>query len=938
MTQFPSDPERTRTTTPRWIQWLLGRAASAHRVEEALGDIEETHRRRVHQRGRMLAVVLTAIESGDLTVALLRERFDQRRVNRPTRGQKCTQMRQRLWLVSRLDFTLGLRMVARYPSLTAVAVLAMAFGIATGATAFELLKRTMFPPLPYNNAARIVVIQNVNVATARTDTRVLHDFEQWRVELKTIRNLSALYLRKRNLIVDQGAPLPVSETQVSAAAFRLLDRAPILGRSLIPADETAEAAPIAVLSYDLWQKNFAGARDVVGKIVRIGDQPTTVIGVMPRGFSFFVPRASLTIPAPQDLWVPMRLRARDYAGGEGPGITVFGELSADITADKARTELAIISARFAAASPQTHQYLSTQLLSFALPFSGNGALFPTVALTLGTVFIAALMVVMCGNVALLLFARAATREREIVIRSALGASRGSIVAQLFAEALVLATIAVLVGLAGATVALKWAIHSLASMLQAEGLMLPSWTREGLSPATIAYAAGLAVLGAAVAGILPGLKVTGKQGHMGTQRLVGGGGSSVRLGGVWTAIIITQVALTAMLVPIAIVFGIQTREVRNFSRTLPSGNFLSVRLGLDGDADVPALPGAPVSGTAAALTARFEQSYRTLAQRLSSEPGVSGVTVARQLPGSMHEARRFQIDAPGHTVNWEQRVQIASVDVNFFEVLRTPISAGRTFIGGDSLGSRRSVIVNESFVREHLGGLNAIGHQVRYRDNTSPNGAGVWYTIVGVARDVAMTIDPAAPSNAGIYHVLQSGAHNVELAVQLTGNPTTFIARLHELAAEAGPVLRINRVIPLDQAGQGLFIAHDAWFRVVVLCGLMAILLTNAGIYAVISFTVARRTREIGVRVALGAQRSQVVAVVLARAARHVGIGVGIGAAFGSVLVFTFKDGGVQPTFIQSSTMLASYVGFMMIVCLVACVVPTSRALRIEPTVALAAEG
>ena len=124
----------------------------------------------------MLAVVLTAIESGDLTVALLRERFDQRRVNRPTAGQTFAQMRQRFWLVSRLDFTLGLRTPARYPSITAVAVLAMAFGIATGATAFELLKRTMFPPLPYRKAARIVAIQSVNVVTARTNTRVLHDF------------------------------------------------------------------------------------------------------------------------------------------------------------------------------------------------------------------------------------------------------------------------------------------------------------------------------------------------------------------------------------------------------------------------------------------------------------------------------------------------------------------------------------------------------------------------------------------------------------------------------------------------------------------------------------------------------------------------------------------------------------------------------------------
>ena len=165
---------------------------------------------------------------------------------------------------------------------------------------------------------------------------------------------------------------------------------------------------------------------------------------------------------------------------------------------------------------------------------------------------------------------------------------------------------------------------------------------------------------------------------------------------------------------------QTREVRDFDRTLPSGNYLSARLGLDGDADTPALPRAPASGTATALTARFEQSYRTLAQRLSSEPGVSGVTVARQLPGSMHDARRFQIDAAVDTANWEQRVQSASVDVNFYEVLRTPIVAGRNFTGVDSIGSRRAVIVNESFVREHLGRRGGPGnsHQPRLSARSS----------------------------------------------------------------------------------------------------------------------------------------------------------------------------------------------------------------------------
>ncbi|MBC8089950.1 MAG: ABC transporter permease [Phycisphaerae bacterium] len=894
---------------------------------------------RVAHRGRELAALLTAMESVQLAVALLGERVAMRRARRTMGIGRSVAARGRAGpVISRLDFKLGLRMVVRYPSLTVVAVLAMAFGIATGAAAFEYMKGQLFPPLPYRDAARIVAIQNINIETTQLNTHVLDDFEHWRDELQTIRNVSALYLRKRNLIHDSGPSFAVSETQTSASAFGLLRHAPLLGRGILPADEVANASPVVVVSYELWRNSFGGAQDIIGRIVRLSDVQRTIIGVMPEGFTFFIPREGVTIPAAQDVWTPMQLHEVNYAVGEGPDISVIGEMVVGATPEMVGAELATMSARRAAASPRTHQYQRTQLLQFALPFNTDGAAFPTIALSLGTVFIAALMIVMCGNVALLLFARAATREREIAIRSALGASRGSIVMQLFAESLVLATMAITVGLVIAAVALKWAVRVSASMMRAEGLVWPAWVGDTLSPSTIGFAAALALLGAVVVGVLPGLKVTSNRGSNGPQRLIGNGGSGVKLGGIWTTIIIAQVSLTAMLVPIAVAYGVQTRAVKMADRKMPSGHYLAARIRMNGETQRAGSRDSATAASPALLVRRFQTDFHALAVRLASEPGVSGVTVAQQLPGSVHETRRFQTDVLGDGTGWERRAQIAMVAANFFEVFHTRIVAGRDFATADSNSANGVVIVNESFVREYLGGGNAVGHRVRYRDNADRNQAGAWHTIVGVVDDIALGLEPTAGSSAGIYHVLHSGAQNVEMAVHINGSFAQLTARVHELAAEVGPSLNIQRVMPLQDAGLGTFIAYDAWFRIIVLCGVMAILLTNAGIYAVISFTVARRTREIGVRVALGAEPKEVISVVLGRAARHVAIGVAIGAAVGMILVSGLLEGGTKPTLTQSAGILVVYMSTMTTVCLLACVVPVRRALGIQPMVALGAEG
>ena len=287
--------------------------------------------------------------------------------------------------------------------------------------------------------------------------------------------------------------------------------------------------------------------------------------------------------------------------------------------------------------------------------------------------------------------------------------------------------------------------------------------------------------------------------------------------------------------------------------------------------------------------------------------------------------------------WKQ-VQVAAVEPDFFAVLGAPLLAGRAFSVTDADGASRAVVANESFVRELLGGGNAVGRRVRFGVPNGPEGAGPWLTIVGVVRDQAMSIDPTLPHGAGLYRPLvPEAAGQVRLAVRVAGDPAALAGRLHEAAAEVAPALRVARPLPLRFAARSTLLAYESSFRFVVLAGAMALLLTNAGIYAIISFAVSRRTREIGVRVALGADPRRIVAAVLSRTARHVGIGVLVGAGLGTLATAGIQEGAWQPSAVQVGGLLLAYMAAMMGVCLLACIVPLRRALRIEPIEALAAE-
>jgi putative ABC transport system permease protein len=753
---------------------------------------------------------------------------------------------------------------------------------------------------------------------------VLHDFAAWRESLKSVTELGAFRDLGGSLITADGDGRPVEAVEISAAAFRLARVRPLLGRTLVAGDERPDAPPVVVIGHGVWQARFAGDSGAVGRTVRIGDTYATVVGVMPAGFAF---------PVSHELWAPLRLNAVDYPRGVGPELTVFGRLAPGVTLDEAQAELETLGRRASAEFPETHRHLRPRVAPYATVFLTLSAEELRWLLAVN-VFMVMLLVLACSNVALLMFARAATREGELTVRTALGAGRGRIVAQLFAEALVLGGLASAVGLAAAGFGLRWGLGFLTLNLG----RLPFWYTDRLSPATLLYAAGLTALGAAVAGVVPALKVTRGLGARLRQASAGGGG--LQFGGVWTAVIVVQVAVTVTFPMSTFVLQRELTQTRSYDVGFAAGEYLSARV----EMDPRATPGAPPESALAAHRARFGAALETLRQRVAAEPGVTGVTFVDVLPRMYHPPSHIELDegeaAPSVARQRTYYVSTASVDPSYFDVLDRPVVAGRAFRAADLGPEGRAVIVDQAFVEDVLRGRNPIGRRLRFVPPAGAEHGGAaaaaapWYEIVGVARSLGMAYRHGRA--AGLYRpaALGSGGR-INLAVHVRGDPAALAPRVRAIATAVDPTLRLSGIQPLDGImNPGLWALSRVLSVTVVLSG-VALLLSLAGIYAVLSFTVARRTREIGVRVALGASRRRVVAAIFRRPVAQVGLGVAAGGALIAAVASALPGAGLGP---RQLALLAAYALFMLGVCLLACVVPTRRALRVEPTEALRADG
>ena len=807
--------------------------------------------------------------------------------------------------VSWVDVRLAFRMLRKYPVLTAVSVLSISVAVGTAAGFFAFSKNLLDPMLPLEAPDRLVGIQNWNVVSGRPSYRSLHDFGEWRAQLESVHELGAFERFQPNLVLPDGHSEPVLASRITAGGLGVAHVAPILGRPLVRADESAAPeGDVMVIGFDVWQRVFRGDSTVLGRVVRLGARRYTIVGVMPEGFRF---------PFNDDLWVPLHDDPMTTGPLEGPFIFVVGRLSDGASRQQAQTEVGLLSRRIAAQHPNAYASLRARVQPFAQSMNGRS----TARWGAGRVILLLLLIVVCANVGALIYARNASRVSEVTIRQALGASRTRILAQLLVESLLLAVL----GAAAGLVLARWGIAAVARIVmvvQSGGTVtLPYWWQWNLAPDVLWYVAGLTLIGAVVAGLLPALRLTRPAGDKPLTISPRGGvappvGRSAKL---MTAL---QVGVSVGLLAVAV--GRLPSLVR-MNRVTLNGVVPTEYLTAD-------LQPAEVPPSERAFHEAISQVWHdatTLKRRLTEEPDVRAATLASRFPGMSHPQRMAEAD--GGRLTTPAPVRVASIQGDFFETLGTPLFAGRTFGSGDVASDSTAqpvAIVNRSFMRRFLGDGKALGRRVRFV--TPGSEPGPWLEVVGVVADLDMNIsDPDSPE--GLYLPLAARTLPVMVGVRTYDDArASFRSRLRAIAAEVDPSLRVMRIRALDEIVEGARTAERWAYLGILFSTLAALALSVTGVYAVTSFLVTQRTREIGIRVALGASRQQIAFSIVSRALVPAMAGMVLGALSAIALDVVLGLGSAWTTVSVSIAIFGAI--------LLACWSPARRAMAIPPSEAI----
>ena len=845
------------------------------------------------------------------------------------------------WLASSwLDLRLGFRLLIKNWGLTLVGGLAMTLAIGIAAVVFAAFDTVLWSPLPLEEGERVVAIQVWDREAGRRRDTTFQDLERWRANLQSVGDVSAFQTIQRNVITPDGSIELAAVAEISAAGFRVASVPPLIGRPIADADADPGAAAVVVIGPDVWQRRFAGARDVIGRELRLGKDVHTVVGVMPDGFQF---------PFNFRYWIPLRRGADAMLRNTGPEGVVFGRLAPGATLARAHAEVSALGILPALRSAQREggppaEATGARVVPYTFAFTGDfepgelGLLW-----SLSSLMLVLLLLPPCANIAILNYARTVTRQQEFAARHALGGSRARIVWQLFIEALVLTAAAAGV----AVLILRVVTVLMAGRLQSIPGGPPFWMTFGVSYRTFLFVAGLALAGAAVSGLVPAIQATGRLARLGAGALAGR--TSMRLGATWTTLVIAQVAFSVAVLPLAAELAWGTLRSGVVGPGFAAEEFATARvalevggLALNGD-EAPRQIASEPEGERRHRSVLFGNRQRELARRLLADPAILGVAAALQPPGEEPwvfvdiEGRDHPTEAdvlnnrpPGFLVRLNQ------VETAFFDLYQVPGLAGRLFKEGDAAAEADAVIVNRNFAETIAPGGNALGRRFRYVRGTGSEWLhrpklDRWYEVVGVVGNLPVTSDARIA-----YHAAVPGQiHPVHLQLRLRGDPVALPERLRGVAASVDPTLHVDEVRTLAEIYRNHRFGDNLGAITLAAITGSLLLLSAAGLYALMAFTVAQRRREIGIRSALGAQPGHLLAAVFRRAFWQIAAGSAAGmlaASLAGRYVPIEQVGGLPIPGI-----LPGAVAFMLLVGVLAALGPARRGLRIDPTEALRSE-
>lgn len=801
------------------------------------------------------------------------------------------------------DVRYGLRMLRKNPSVTLLAVLTLTLGIGANSTVFSWASATLLDPIPgMANPGRVI---SVNAGgPGYLSTFSYPDYADLRAQNRVFSGLTGFTLWSMS-ITEGDHPERIFGSLVSANYFDVLGVRPVLGRSFVASGEgTPGSAPVAVISYRLWQNRYQRNPAVLGQTIPLNQHLYTIVGVAPPEFqgSFTALRS--------DIWIPLVMDGRLIPGGsrlnvrDDTWLTVLGRLRPDISRNQAQVALDADFQRLVQAYPDAHQTLKHVSLIPLWRAPGANTIFSVVMPMLLAVA-GLLLLLTCANVANLMLVRAVSRMRELAVRLSLGASRARLIRQLLIEGLLLA----LLGGFGAMLLTRW--DSRFFMDMAPHSELPLWVDVHLNRQVFLFTLVVSLATAILFGILPALRASSTspiavlKDEAGS---VAGGRNKARLSSILS---VAQISLSLVLLISASLFVQSFRKAQQF---LPGFNPNNVFL-----ASYDLFPNGYDAATGLALD-------RQLLEKLQSVSGVQSAALADWVPlGFSSQGRNFVPE--GYSPKKDEHIGAgcASVSPGYFRTLEIPILQGRDFAASDNSTSLPVVIVNEHLAERYWPGQNALGRRIQV--------AGEWRTIVGIARDSQYFGLHDAPASFFYFPLYQFYSPEAVVHVRTAGNPAVFSAAIQSAIHEVNAELPLFDVGTLKERIQAASTVQRVAGPASAVLGLLALILAAVGIYGVIAYTTSLRTQEIGIRIALGAQRGDVLRLILREGAVVTGIGLLLGSTSAFFLMrvassLLFGVTAADPaTFVLIPLLLAAVI-------LLACYVPARRALRSDPLAAL----
>ena len=801
------------------------------------------------------------------------------------------------------DIRFAIRSLTKAPLFTTLCVLCLSVGIGLNANIYSAVYAVFQRPFGFADPDRLVAVEERNTKRGWNGNDL--SFETFRdIQRQAVGFDQMAAVAGRSLTLTDGdEPVRLEGALISWNLFPLLGIKPHLGRTFRPDEDVAGAAGTLMLGYGVWEKRYGADSTIIGRNLPVNGAPSTVVGVMPKGFKF---------PENQEAWVPITPKLNGHPR-DWREVSVFGRLKPGTSIGPATTQLGAISKRIGQLYPEAQGDWSAYATPLRDSMIDADTKLVIMAMMGAVTFV---LLIACANVANLLLARATTRGREVAIRAALGAGRARIVRQLLTESILLALIACPIGIGIA----YWLLDIILASIP-EGDM-PYFFVFAINGPVLAYTVLIAVATGLIFGLAPAVQAV--RGDLQTALKEGGRGSGTGASRnrLRTSLAIGELALSMVLLVGAALFVKSFMNLRHKTGGIETQNMLTMRIFMPGER----------YDSSRAISTRVED----LIQRIEALPGVTTATASNQIPLS-GGGSGGQIEIEGKPVANRADAPVArwtGVTGHWFATLGVPLLAGRTFTEQEARDSSGVAVINETMAKRFWPKSDPLGKRFRLLSDSSQK----WFTVIGVSRDFKSgSLDdtgPIGPNFDVSYRYLPT--RNTGIMIRAEREPTQLTTAVRKTIRAADPILPVFQVASMEEVRRLGIWSQRLFGWMFAMFGIVAMVLASVGVYGVISYGVSQRTQEIGVRVALGAQQSDVVRLIVRNGAvlAFTGIAIGLAGAFGVTRV-------IQSLLVDvSSTDAASFVGvtlFLAAVALLASYVPARRATKVDPLTALRSE-